>query len=162
MKPRWLPNTISLDGEWEKTLVRLYSIFEQDFIQTQCHFEKRQVWWDDRKFDGRYDEGFWHIISTTDRETLERIPDFERAKRLPWCAPAISNSQDPQVKCWDFREGNGKIRTYLWIEQWDYLVILEKRTVKLGEIAFLITAYHIGGNSTRRNLTRKYEQRVTP
>lgn len=160
MKPAWLPNTISLDGEWEKTLNKLYLIFVEDFIKGKPKFGDRSVWWDQNKYDGRFEEGFWHVISAKDHATQERIPDFERAKRLPWCAPVVLNYQDPQIKCWDFQEGRGKIRTYIWLEQWDYLVILEKRSTRNGEIAFLITAYFISGSSSRKKLTQKYEQRV--
>jgi len=162
MKPVWLPNTINLDGEWEKTLAKLFTIFEQDFIKTECKFEERLVQWDNRKLDRTYDEGFWHIISTTDQETLDRIPDFDRAKRLPWCAPTICHSNDAQVKCWDYLESQGNIRTYVWLELWDYVVILQKRAIKSGEIAFLVTAYGVSGSSTRKKLARKYEQRVHP
>jgi hypothetical protein len=160
MKPVWVLNILSFDGVWENTLARLYAIFEQDFIQTHRYFEHRPVIWDDRKLDGRYEEGFWHVISIKDQETGERIPDYERAKRLPWCAPTITNSDDITVKCWDYQESRGEIRTYLWLEQWDYVVILEKKTTGTGDIAILITAYHVGGSSTRRKLTLKYEQRV--
>lgn len=160
MKPAWLPSTISLDGRWEETLTRLYRIFEQDFILTKCFFEHREIWWNNVKLDGKYDEGFWHIISIKDQATLERIPDFERAKRLPWCAPLISNSHDPATKCWDYEEADGKVRTYIWLEQWDYLVILEKRTKRIGEIAFLITAYFVSGSASRKKLLKKYDERI--
>lgn len=161
MKPAWLPNIISLDGDWEKTLKNLYKIFEQDFIQGKPCFQDKQVRWDQRKLDGQYEEGFWHVISVKDQETQERVPDFDRAKRLPWCAPTIVNSQDAQIKCWDYREGNGKIRIYIWLEQWDYLVILEKRPAKSGEMVTLVTAYYVSGSSTRKKLTKKYENRVS-
>jgi hypothetical protein len=138
----------------------LYAIFENDFIQTKREFEGREVWWDRRKLDGKYDEGFWHIISSTDSHTKERYPDFRRAERLPWCGPTISNSIDPVVKKWDYREGSGRVRTYLWLENWDYVIVLEKRPIHIGEAAFLITAYYVSGDSTRHNLMRKYNNRM--
>jgi hypothetical protein len=161
MKPAWLPNILSLDGTWEDTLEKLYSIFDQDFIQAKPSFNGMPVWWDQRIPDGRYEEGFWHIITVRDQVTQDRIPDYERAKRLPWCAPTITHSEDQAVKCWDYEEADGRIRTYVWLEQWDYVVILEKRQMRLGEVAFLITAYHVSGSSTRKKLAQKYEQRVS-
>lgn len=160
VKPAWLPEMIVLDGEWEKTLVRLYAIFEQDFIRTKRTLDHREVWWDRRKSGGKYEEGFWHIISTTDPTTKERLPDFRRAERLPWCGPTISNSADPVVKFWNYLEGSGKVRTYLWLENWDYVIVLEKRKQRIGEVAFLITAYHVSGDSSRRKLKRQYGQRI--
>jgi hypothetical protein len=160
MKPAWLPNILSLDGVWEKTLARLYAIFEQDFIINHCFFEDKPVWWDTNKYDDKYDEGFWHIITKDYQDIANRSPDFERARRLPWCAPTISNSYDPAVKCWDYREPNKKVRTYVWLVQWDYVIILEKQKRRIGIIAFIVTAYHVDGSSTRKKLAQKYEQRI--
>lgn len=160
MRPSWLPRVLSLDGTWESTLGKLYNIFEVDFIQGHPFFDEKPVWWDTRKLDGCYEEGFWHIISTTDPNTQDRIPDFERARRLPWCAPTILNHTDRAVKYWDYLESNGRIRTYVWLVEWDYIIILEKRKMRIGEIAFLITAYSIGGSNTRGKLETKYEKRV--
>lgn len=118
------------------------------------------VWWNQRKLEGeRYEEGFWHLITKTDQQSNERLLDPRRAERLPWCKPTLTNSSDPQVKVWDYREANNKIRTYVWLENWDYVIVVEKRQHNRGIIAFLITAYHLDYNSTRRNLKAKYEKR---
>lgn len=159
-KLSWLPALIVLDGDWEQTLVRLYQVFERDFVRTKRRFESREIWWDRRKLDGKYDEGFWHIISTRDRSTGDRTPDFRRAERIPWCGPTISNSGDDSVKVWDYLEGSGRIRTYLWLEDWDYVIVLEKQRRRIGKIVFLVTAYYVSGDSTRRNLRRKFRNRV--
>ena len=160
MMPAWLPHIVKVDGLWEEVLSRLYCIFTMDFIEVQRTFEGREVDCDERKLDEKYEEGFWHLISRTDPSSGERFPDFRRAERLPWCGPTITNSTDKAVKVWDYREGSGRMRTYLWLEDWDYVVVLEKRRQRRGEIAFLITAYHVSGASTRRNLQRKYGERL--
>jgi len=50
---------------------------------------------------------------------------------------------------------------YLWLENWDYVIVLEKRQLRGGRnIAFLITAFYVEGERTRRNLRRKYESRI--
>jgi hypothetical protein len=69
------------------------------------------------------------------------------------------NAPDPSLKIWDFREGRRKIRTYVWLESNDYLIILEKRPARQGDRFFLITAYSIDGNDTRRKLQKKFEKR---
>lgn len=160
--PDWLPAIASVSGEWEQVLARLYSIFNRDFRQTSCRFENCPVWWDQRKLDGSpYEEGFWHLITKIDYKRKERLLDPRRAERLPWCKPTMVNSNAPEVRVWSYEEAKGKIRTYLWLENWDYVVVLEKRQLRGGRnIAFLITAYYVEGESTRRSLRRKYESRI--
>lgn len=156
----WLPSMVSVNGVWEEVVVRLYQVFETDFKHGKPTFEKCPIWWDRRVLPGdSYEEGFWHLITKTDFATKERIPDFRRAERLPWCAPTIRNSADIAVKVWDYKEGSGRIRTYLWLENLDYVVILEKRKSKKGNVAFLVTAFYLDGASRRGAMRRKYERR---
>ncbi len=75
---------------------------------------------------------------------------------MPWCAPCILHDQDPALLVWDYREASRRVRTYLWFDEGDYVVILEKRPHRQGEIAWLVTAHHVDGDSTRRKLRRKY------
>lgn len=160
MRPLWLPAILNLDGSWERTIEKLHEIFQRDFIAGKPTLGTIPVWWNNRKLDGRYEEGFWHIITEVDHNTGDRIPDFERAKRLPWCAPTIINWSDPSVKCFDYTEYDGKVKTYIWLEQWDYVVVLIKRNGRLGMVAFLVTAYVIGGKSSREKLRKKYDDRI--
>lgn len=158
--PSWLPEMVSCDGEWNRVLISLYRIFEQDFKESKRFFEGRPVWWDKTVLKGeKYEEGFWHLVSK-DTEYSGRVPDFRRAERLPWCGPSITHSEDIWVKVWDYLEGTGRLRTYLWLEELDYAIVLEKRKQKKGEIAFLVTAFYVDGESSRRNLNKKYHGKV--
>lgn len=165
-KPAWLPKTLNLDGKWEDVLERLYGIFKADFINGKPRFEGTPVWWNRAEDpDWGYEEGFWHLISEKDKKTKERIPDFGRAKRLPWCAPLLTNSADPAVTVFEYREASGTVRTYVWLVDLDYLVVLEKqrRTDSSGNsfrVCFLITAYFLCGDSSRRRIRGKYEDRI--
>lgn len=160
--PSWLPEIVSVNGQWEQVLKRLYSIFERDFVRGGCRFQDMPVWWDRHKSDGdEYEEGFWHLITKMDNHSGERLLDPRRAERLPWCRPTLTNSTDPEVKVWDYRESDGRLATYVWLENWDYVIIVRKRQQNRGPIAFLVTAYHVDYNSTRRNLRRKYEKGET-
>jgi len=63
-KPDWLPDMISMDGEWNAVLSGLYAIFDHDFKQGKPTLNKMTVWWNQRiEKDGIYEEGFWHLIS---------------------------------------------------------------------------------------------------
>lgn len=161
-KPHWLPSIVNVDGEWNDVLSMLYGIFERDIKQAKRFIQGKPVWWNRQILeDGQYEEGFWHLISKDDQKTKERLFDPRRAERLPWCGPTISSSDDSAVKVWDFKEASGRVRTYVWLEDWDYVLILEKRPQKIGEIAFLITAFYVNGDSKKRDLRKKLENKVS-
>lgn len=160
-KPTWLPEMVSVDGDWDDVLERLYNIFDTDFKQARLIFRERYVWWDRRILEGeKYEEGFWHLISKKDHIKKDSLFDPRRAERLPWCGPTISNSNEDVVKVWDYQYANRKIRTYIWLENLDYVIILEKRQHRIGEIVFLITAFYVDGDSKRKDLRRKFEKKL--
>jgi hypothetical protein len=156
----WLPPMVSVDGVWFEVISRLYSIFVSDIKEGKPCFRDREIWWDRRILPGEtYEECFWHLVTKIDEETRQRLLDSRRAERLPWCAPTIARSTDPAVKVWDFGEGRREIRTYLWLEDYDYVVVLEKQSKGFRNIAFLVTAFHVDGESRKRALRKKYEAR---
>lgn len=131
-KPHWLPSIVTVDGEWNHVLSILYGIFDKDIKQAKRFIQGKPVQ-DRRILEGeQYEEGFWHLISKDDQKTKDRLFDPRRAERLPWCGHTITNSDDSAVKVWDFKEANGRLRTYVWLEDWDYVLILEKRPQKSG------------------------------
>lgn len=159
--PAWLPDMVSLDGIWKEVLQKLYSIFTIDFKNRKVYYKNMEVWHDNRILAGdKYEEGFWHLISRTDNSTGDRVTDNRRSERLPWCRPVIENSADSAIKEWDNLEGRGKTRTYIWLEKNDYVVILERRKKRKGDIMFLITAYHLDGDSSRKKMNNKYNNRL--
>lgn len=154
-KPDWLPDMISTDGEWDIVLSSLYAIFDRDFRKGKPTFNKVPVWWNQRIEKGeKYEEGFWHLISRNDQVTKERFFDPRRAERLPWCCPVLTHANDNAVVVGDYREGR-HMRTYVWLKESDYVIVLEVRRQNIGHVAFLITAYHIDGPSRRKSLERK-------
>jgi len=157
----WLPAIVAVDGVWEGVPSRLYQIFELDFKMTRRYFDSLPVWWDRTYLPGEcYEEGFWHLITKNIHRTGERLFEPRRAERLPWCGPTVSNSHHQVVKVFDYREGRKRrLRTYIWLEPLDYAIILERKQMRLGRVAFLITAFYIDGESGRRRLQRKFENR---
>jgi len=156
----WLPSMVSVEGTWFEMVSRLYGVFVSDIKEGRPCFETREVWWDRRILPGEnYEEGFWHLITRTEHDSAERLLDNRRAERLPWCGPTIDNSDDVALRVWDYEEGTRKVRTYLWLEEFDYVIILEKQTKGFRSVAFLVTAFHVDGESRRQALRRKYNAR---
>lgn len=150
---------VNVNGEPDKVFALLYGIFDLDFRVVARGFMTMPVRWDRRVLEPPYEEGFWHLITRKDYTTGDRLLDFRRAERLPWCGPTISNCPDSCLRVWDYEEGDRRIRTYVWLESNDYVVILEKKTVGERVIAFLVTAFRVDGNQKRSDLERKYRNR---
>lgn len=160
--PSWLPDMISVDGEWEAVLLRLYVIFERDIKNGNPMLNSRMVWYERKKKDGnKYEEGFWHLIERENKKAKERQFDPRRSERLPWCKPTIENSSQSEVLTWDFEEADGQVNTYIWLVNCDYVAILVRiPTDKFGDVYKIITAYYVDGDSRKRNFRKKYDNRL--
>ena len=137
----------------------LYGIFEKDFILSKTTFLGKKVVFDNRIIDGKYPEGFWHLITRTDhKENEQRLPDLKRAKRLPWIKPIIEQYKESEIKSWHNLEATNKGEAfnevyYLWYEEGHYLVILKER--KHGY--FLATSFYVNDGFYREKYERKYK-----
>lgn len=159
--PSWLPELIDRNGSWDEIRDRLYAVFTADFIHGHPRYEGLPVWHDRRKLDDDpHEEGFWHLVTKKDRDTGDRLLDTSRAKRLRWCRATIDNANPPDVLVFDYEEGNGKIRRYLWLHECDYLVVLEKRARGGVDRAYsLVTAFFLDGPASKRRIQKKYDNR---
>jgi hypothetical protein len=163
--PEWIPEMVMVSGNWDYTLNLLYSIFKGDFKERPVKLENKLVWWD-RRIDQEsgLEEGFWHLISKDEINTngeKDRLFDPRRAERLPWCAAIIKHPKDAEVRAWESIDHKGKTSIYLWLYQFDYVVIFQRRTTrKYGEIAFLKTAYYVEGKSSKNKLLKRYKHRI--
>jgi len=126
--PDWLPDLLSLSGSGQEIIGRLYEMFERDFNRGHPVFRSVPVWWNRRCLDGDpREEGFWHIITKDDAASGERLLDSPRAKRLAWARATIDHAESDDVVVFDYEEGSGRVRTYLWVNDQDYVVILERQ-----------------------------------
>jgi hypothetical protein len=156
----WLPPLARVSGDWALVIQALYAVFDSDFKKGRPQVRGTAVWWDQRVLPGEiYEEAFWHLITRDDPEH-GRIPDFPRAERLPWSAPVITHADNPAVTTWMYREGRGNVRMYVWLHDHDYVAVLQPRPHRGGTVLFLVTAYHVDGDWSRRSLRRKYDQRL--
>ena len=154
MMPEWLPACCITNGEWAEVIARLYAVFQRDFVADPPRVDGCPVWWQRRISDG-YEEAFWHLTTRADDVAGDRLFDPRRAERLPWCGTILRRCDDPVITRWRYRESKGQIRLYLWLEAWDYVVVLEERDMRVGRVYFLITAYHVDGDAVRQQLRKK-------
>ncbi len=162
--PDWLPDMISVDGDITKIVALLYRIYKRDFSRNKKNFQGCYVWCEQQpsSWSGRtYEKSFLHLITRFDYETEERLFDPRRSERLPWCGAVIENTDRSEIVYWDYKEGNKSTRTYIWLKEFDYVVILQKRSLRKFDVYFLITAFHVDGASKRINLERKFKNRLS-
>lgn len=156
--PVWLEPIACLedfDGDVSKYLAHIFSIFTRDFITTSPVYKNKKVL-HDKKDDGGKPATFVHITTEEDRTTKERVLCLRRCERIGWIKSIIENAHDPAVLVWEKEQTSTKrrtIRTYLFLEQEDFLVIIEE--LKHG--CFMITAIYVDYPHQKRKHLKDYE-----
>ena len=161
--PDWLPPMIVVMPWQSGTYDELYSVFVRDIRNGRLTYLGFNVWYyPDTEEDGR-EAIFWHLTSREDRRQNPpvRLPDPRRSERLSWVRPMILRCPcaTSDVLDWDHEEGDGAIKTYVWIEQHDFVVIMKK--LPHGRRR-LITSYHLDDDHERRKMRKKWERRLPP
>lgn len=154
--PSWLPPMATVSPWTNETYDELYAIFKRDFKDSPALYEGNSVWFFPDMDSGK-EVVFWHMTSRTDKETGERLPDLRRSERLPWARPMIDHSNQPEVLAWDYEEGDRTVKTYVWLKDHDFLVLMKK--YRRGGRR-LITSYYVDQPHTRRSLEKKYAKRI--
>jgi len=154
-QPSWLPDILrysDFDGDWERFLDAVYQIFVRDFKQSRPSYGGRSVTYDSRMEQGK-EAAFWHITSSIDPNTQDRVPDFRRCERIPWPKPMIEHPNDDALAVWKNKRKRDT-RVLLWLEKLDYLVVLKEssRTV------VIVTAYYTDRKHTRTKLRKERER----
>jgi hypothetical protein len=135
----------------------LYGQFERDFKLSCPRFRGRAVIHDRRLAPDGRERAFWHLVTRGDHRDYEGTPDYDRAGKLPWIRALIEKPDAPGVLCWNYREGTGAVRTYIWCEGRDFAVVLER--LSKGAMR-LVTAFHIQSDMRRQEMRHKHAQRV--
>jgi hypothetical protein len=158
--PDFLPQMIAMPGSWDEILAVLYQAFEADFKRHRTMHEGLLVLYDGRILrDGEgKEEGFWHVISRSDRHTGERLIDYPRAQRLSWARALLESPPRSEIKVFDFDEGpkDTGIRRYIWLEASDYALVLQRKK----QVYHWVTAFCVTSNWKRTDLRKRYENRV--
>jgi hypothetical protein len=141
--PDWLEPIVCLpdfDGDPQKYIDHVFSLFKRDFITSKPKFKGKIVMCDIGDEGGK-PRGFNHITTEEDRNTGVRELCLRRCERITWIKSIIENHTDPKVLYWE-QEHFGKgisIRIFLFLESQDFLVILTEK--KKGY--FVITAIYV-------------------
>ncbi|MGD9746040.1 MAG: hypothetical protein AB7I98_05525 [Verrucomicrobiales bacterium] len=172
--PTWLPDPIPFNGDWNAFVRTLYAVFESDFKHGRPRFRGCPIWHNQRiDSDGpyRFEEGFWHLVTRdqwvfdyrTRRKVKDRLPELERASLVPWARPILDHESNPSVTVFEFEDETRKgvvVRTYLWLHDWDYVVILEKQAKTKGEVYMLVTSFLVDIPAKRKDLQSRYDRRL--
>lgn len=154
--PEWLPGLLSVDPWQEDTYETLYRVFDRDLKVSQPVYDGEVVWFFPDVEDGK-EKIFWHLTSRVENGTGERLPDLRRSERLPWVRPMLDQPGQPEVLAWDHEEGDGTVKTYVWLENFDFVVIMKKYPNGRRR---LITSFWVEYENTKRALEKKYGRRV--
>jgi len=155
--PSWLPPLFSINPWRHDTYELLYQIFHKDFISHKVKYLENKIIISKLK-DADKELTFWHITTRENKEikqASERFPDFRRCERLPWLRPMIEGCPHTDILSWENLEGDGTIKVYVWLKEYDYIAILKKTNKGL----ILITAYWLEYENAKRKLIKKYEAR---
>ena len=160
-QPDFLPPMINLDGSYEEIIERLYAIFRWDFIENKARHLGCDVAYNgviDEFSQGKV-EGFWHVITRDDSSKTNRLIDFRRAERLPWPKPLMENPYHTQIKFFFYDKGSSRkgIRHYIWLEDYKYVVILQRKKSHY----IWITAFYVE-EWKQKDLRKKFEERIVP
>ena len=155
--PEWLHPLVlfdDFDGHWPSYEEAIYRYFRQDFVDSYPLFQGREV----RLKRGPLVKGkeltFWHLVSEGGMEE-DRLPDLRRCERIRWPRPIIEHVQDTAVKLWRNCRRQ-EVRICLWLEDWEYLVILAVRRSSV----ILWTAYPVFEDHRKRKLRKEYDEYI--
>jgi hypothetical protein len=139
-----------------ETFDLLYAIFRRDFMDDPPAYDGHCVWFFSEVEDGK-EVVFWHLTSKDDKESGGRLPDLRRSGRLPWARPMLTRAKEPEIRAWDYEESDKTIKTYVWLKDYDFLVLLKR--YRDGSRR-LLTSFYVEYPNYRRKLENKYAGRL--
>lgn len=140
---------------------RAYKVFKDEIIDGNLIFKGKEV--KTREFpvvDNKV-QSFFHIISEENKKGIKvRLYKPERIRRIPYISEMIKNYNECQncndicskIKIW-VAPYKGKIfRTKIFLEDEDYIIILEERK----DYYLLISAYVVDRPDRKKDLLKEY------
>lgn len=160
-QPDFLPPMVGLNGSYEEVIERLYEVFRRDFIESRARHLGCNVAYNgviDETSQGKV-EGFWHVITRDDSAKKDRLIDYRRAERLPWCRPLMENPYHDEIKFFFHDEGDSRkgVRHYIWLERFNYVVILQRKKSHY----VWVTAFYVE-DWKQKELQKRFERKIGP
>ncbi|MFC1782015.1 hypothetical protein ACFL02_00330 [Planctomycetota bacterium] len=175
--PEWLPEMVQVSpwctGGSDDTFNMLYYIFCRDIKNRNLKFHEHHIWFFNECEDGK-EKIFWHLTSRMQRARkvprrkrkfydqdeipAQRIPDLRRAERLPWVRAIIENAGKIEILSWDCEEGDVSTKTYVWLKNRDFVVIMKKYP---NHSRRLVTSFYVDKEYKRHDFERKYNHRIS-
>lgn len=172
--PEWLPDMFCVNPWAHDTYDKLYEMFCRDIRDRDLRYLGNNVWIYRDLEDGR-EKIFWHLTTRlvkkakiprrkkkfypsgqTDIED-GRYPDLRRSERLPWVKAIIEQSTEKEILAWDYEEGNLAIKTYVWLKDHNFVVIMKKYPDGKRR---LITSFYVDKPYKHKDFERKYANRI--
>ena len=164
MMPVWLPRELVLNGpRVQDDYKKLYGVFYRYFVARGLPTVDGDLVIYNTTPNPNYDDerfvyGFTHLVTKdADSEGGVRSIDYFRAERLPWVRAIIDNYEQEEVRAFWARGVDGKVKLYLWLFDYDFVVIMER--IGDGSRNMMLTAYRVYSNR-RRHFQRLYEHAV--
>jgi len=158
--PAWLPPMLTVMPWQSDTYEALYAVFCRDLRRGDLSYLGFNVWFYPNTEEDGKEAIFWHLTSRLDKsqDPPVRLPDLRRSERLNWIRPMIFRCPcgAGDLLDWDHLEGDGAIKTYIWIQQHDFVIILKKLPDGRRR---LITSCHLD-NHEREKMRKKWERRL--
>lgn len=151
--PDWLPELLLFEdyhGDWQRYEDKIYERFYTDFVESKPKFQNKLVDITKQLIKGK-ERSFWHCIQEG-RIEEQRTPDLRRCERISWIRAIIEHANEPIIKKWQNKKGR-HIRQLLWLEEAEYLIVLEERI----KTWLLWTAYCTTLGHTKNHLRKEYE-----
>jgi hypothetical protein len=103
----------------------------------------------------------WRVVEVhawVESTSRQREIDYRRAERLPWARPLMEGPPRSEILVFDHSEGpkDKGARRYIWLEQYDYVLILQKKK----KAFFWVTAFYIDSEWKRKDLRNKFTEKL--
>jgi|GEM_PF-337787 len=163
----WLPEMFPVSPWGMNTYQKLYALFCRDIRDAGLRLSGTPIFIPREADAEGFEQIFWHLTTRNPKPVPrrlkpylelnenDRMPDPRRCERMPWINPVVSRTGSaPEILVWDYEEGDGRIKTYLWLKACDFVVIFKK--LRSGR-RLLVTSFYVDNKYTRNNFQKKYD-----